>query len=368
MASSERLISLDVFRGFTVAMMILVNTPGSWDTVYAPFLHAPWHGATPTDMIFPFFLFIVGVSISLAFAKALEKNTPKFILFRKIFKRCAILFGLGLFLNTFPQFDILNIRILGVLQRISIVFMFCATFYILFSEKTIFGIGIGILIGYWILMTFVPIPTIGAPNLEPTTNLAAWIDQQILGIHVWKNTKLYDPEGILSTLPAIVTGIIGMLTGNLTQQKNMETSRKVMILLGAGIILIISGLIWDIWFPINKQLWTSSYVLFSGGVALWVLGISIYLIDVLNYQNFFTKFCIIFGSNAITVYVLSGVLISILYAIPVGDRNLQDFIYKTLFVSWLNPYSASLFFAISYTLFCFIPVWIMYQKRIFIKI
>lgn len=368
MASSGRLISLDVFRGFTVVMMILVNTPGSWDTVYAPFLHAKWHGATPTDMVFPFFLFIVGVSISLAFSKALEKNTPIPILSKKIFKRCAILFGLGLFLNAFPYFDILNIRFLGVLQRISIVFMFCAFFYIFFSERTLILVSAGLLVTYWALMTFVPVPGIGEANLEPTTNLAAWVDQQILGTHVWKNTKVYDPEGLLSTFPAIVTGVIGMLTGNLTRKKEIPTSRKVMLMLGVGGAMIAGGLVWDIWFPINKQLWTSSYVLFCGGIALWVLGVSVYLIDILDYQNFFTRFCIIFGSNAITVYVLSGVVISALYAIPVGEGNAQNFIYKILFLSWLNPYNASLLFAICYTLLCFIPVWIMYQKRIFVKV
>lgn len=368
--TAQRLQSLDVLRGFTVMAMVLVNTPGSWDTVYAPLRHAAWHGVTPTDLIFPFFLFIVGVSIALAFSKARAQGADKSGLYRKIIARTLKLLGLGLGLSLLSMltFHQEYLRIPGVLQRIGVAFGIASTLYLWWGEKWLRGIGILLLLGYWALLALVPTPGIGEPSLAPTTNLAAWLDQLILGNHVWAFTKPYDPEGILSTLPAIATVFLGISIGELLKNAEISNPKKAYQLLLIGVALVLAGWGWGLIFPLNKQLWTSSYVLFSGGWATLSLGACLYLIDVRQYQSTLTKGCIVFGSNAITVYVLAAVLVYIMHLIPIGGGSLHDQIYQYGFLSWLSPYNASLLFAVTYTFLCFLPAWWMYQNKIFLKV
>jgi len=377
--SASRLLSLDVFRGATVAAMILVNNPGDWGNIYAPLEHSPWNGCTPTDLIFPSFLFIVGVSI--AYAMSGKKADPALHgqTLLKACKRAAILFGLGLFLALYPKVftdpaaAFKTVRILGVLQRISLVFL-CSTFIFLkSSEKTIFRIGIGILILYWVLMTFIPVPHVGYPNLEKETNLGAWVDRSILTeAHLWKSAKTWDPEGLLSTLPAIATGLFGVLVGGYLKRKDLDPAVKVSWLFAAGLITTTLGLLWDLEFPINKSLWTSSFVLYAGGLSTLILTLCYWLIDVCQQHKFTTPF-VVYGKNAITVFFLSGLLPRTLNMIKVqaadgSSKGCLAVFYENCFTPYFSPVNASLAFAIVQVLFWFVILYIIYRKNIFIKV
>ncbi len=299
---NKRLLSLDVFRGFTVAAMILVNNPGDWGHIFAPLEHAEWDGCTPTDLIFPFFLFIVGVSIVYAFdsKKNAEENFAELI--KHILTRTIKLFALGLILSLFPFFDFTTVRIPGVLQRIALVYLACSILFIKVKPKTLFIILLSILLGYWILLTFVPVPGIGAANLGAETNLGAWLDRKIFTeTHLWILSKTWDPEGLLSTLPAFGTGIIGLLVGIQLKNKLKTETEKVKILMLYGLIAIGLGLIFALFFPLNKSLWTSSFVLYTGGIASVIFAALYWLIDVKGYQQF-TKPFVVYGVNAITVF------------------------------------------------------------------
>ena len=366
----ERLLSLDVFRGVTVAAMILVNDPGSWDSVYSPLQHAKWDGCTPTDLIFPFFLFIVGVSISYALPNQLKKGKTKGQLMLKILKRGLIIFGLGLFLNTFPTFDMSTIRIPGVLQRIALVFVVCGFIFLNSNVRMQVYLTAFFLLFYWFLMTIVPVPGIGPANLEPATNLGAWLDNLLLNGHLWSNSKVWDPEGLLSTMPAFGTGLIGILTGTWIQSKN-DATVKVIWMLVFGAALIVLGMFWGLVFPINKALWTSSYVLYTGGLALQGLAICYWLVDQQGYKSWIPPF-VAFGINAITAYFVAGILAKLLFFFKVGSgeeaQSLWGFLYQNLFTSWLPPYNASLAWAICFVLVNFAVVWVMYKKKIIIKV
>jgi len=381
MAKPQRLLSLDFFRGLTVAAMILVNNPGSWSHIYAPLEHAEWHGCTPTDLVFPFFLFIVGVSIAYAMGSKKEDPTTHKKLILKALKRGLTLFGLGLFLAIFPRkfvdFDLLeaikNVRIPGVLQRIGVVFFIAAVLFLKLNEKNIFRAIIVILMSYWALMTFVPVPGVGYPNLEKETNLGAWLDRTILTeAHLWKSAKTWDPEGILSTLPAIATGLFGVLVGVYLKRKDVEPGNKIAWLFSIGTICILAGLLWDLQFPINKALWTSSYVLYTGGLATIVLALCYWIIDVNNY-NRFTKPFVVYGVNAITVFFVSGLMPRLLNMIkltlPNGEKTgALSWFYQTHFVPYFSPVNASLAYAIVFILFFYVILWIMYKKNIIIKV
>ncbi len=368
---SERLISLDVFRGITITGMILVNNPGSWSNIYPPLRHAAWHGCTPTDLIFPFFLFIVGVAITLSLTKhkASGENRTKITL--NIFRRSIILFMLGLLLHAFPYFNFETLRIPGVLQRISIVYLISSFIFLKTSIRfQVIFTGL-ILIGYWILMTVVPVPGIGSANLEKTTNFAAWFDNLLLSGHLWRYTKVWDPEGIISTIPAISSTLIGILTGHWLQTKNDKVVKTVWIFV-FGCFLMLAGYIWDGWFPMNKNLWTSSYVLYTGGLALNFLAVCFWFIDVKGISWWIKPFQI-YGMNAITVFFFSGIVAKLLYIIKVTDLagneiSVRSYLYDNLFLTWLSPINASLFWAIIYVLFWLSLMWVLYSRRIFIKI
>lgn len=366
-----RLISLDAFRGFTIAAMIIVNTPGgSHNDAYGPLRHAEWNGITPTDFIFPFFIFIVGVSIVLSYTKQQARGVARRLMTRKVLSRSVIIFALGIFLNLFPAFDFAGLRIPGVLQRIALVFLACALLFLYTSRRTQAGLAAGILIIYWLLMTLVPVPGYGYAILEPGKNLAAWFDSMLIPGTMYQGT--WDPEGVLSTFPAIASGITGMLAGHLLiAGKTRE--RKIIWLFFAGLIGYGLGNCWNWFFPLNKNLWTSSYVMYTSGLAAMILAAFYFFIDVLGYSKW-TKPGVIFGSNAITAYVIAGILPSLLnMSLGGGESGSGGESINSLFMNGLtgagfSPPFASLLWALGFCLICYIPVYLLYKKRIFIKV
>lgn len=369
---NARLLSLDFMRGFTVASMILVNDPGDWGHIYWPLEHSEWNGCTPTDLVFPFFLFMVGVSIVYAMQgkKADPANHNKLLL--SVLRRSLIIVGLGVLLPYLFHLDFSHLRFPGVLQRIGVVFGITALLYVKTNTRTQVYIGLSCLIGYFLIMTLVPVPGIGPANLQPSTNLGALIDRSVFGTnHLWSDSKTWDPEGILGTIPAIGTCLIGVFTGTWLKKDKVKTNKEILKLVGAGIALVIAGLIWNIFFPINKKLWTSSFVLFAGGLAVLMLSLSYWLIDIKGYRRLIPPF-LAFGRNAITAYVLADIIPFVLSIIPVTSNghktNLWGFLYNTLFVPYLSPVNASLAGAILTVLIILVPVWVLYVKKIIIKI
>jgi len=369
-SNKKRLLSLDFFRGITIAAMILVNNPGSWAHVYPPLLHAKWHGWTATDLIFPFFLFIVGVSITLAFSAKKENHLPSRQLHEKIVRRTLILFALGLFLSGFPFYDFSSIRIPGVLQRIAVCYFFASLIFLHGSVKSQVAWTVGLLLIYWAAMQWFPVPGVGAGSYEKGANFSAWVDSLFLQGHMWSVTKSWDPEGIFSTVPAISTTLIGVLTGHLLLSEKAGV-KKVSLMLGAGCVAIAIGSVWQFWLPINKSLWTSSYALFTGGMAMVVFGVSYYLIDIKGWRRGTGPFCV-YGMNAITVFVLSGMVGRLLYEAKweSGDSliTLKEWLLNMLFLPWLSPINASLVYALVFVFLSYILMYYLYIKQIFIKI
>jgi predicted acyltransferase len=372
MEQPKRLLSLDVFRGITIAGMVLVNNPGDWANIYPALGHAKWHGVTPTDLIFPFFLYIVGVAIYLSLTRRKERGDNQVKLLLQIFRRAAILFLLGLILQGFPYYDLSIIRIPGVLQRIAIVYLFASLIFLKSSIKitTIFAFGLIIL--YWIIMTFVPVPGVGYANYEPSTNLGAWLDRLVFTTdHLWRGSKTWDPEGLLSSIPAISSALFGVITGYWLSTKR-ETAHKLTWMFVMANISMVAGIIWDMWFPINKGIWTSSYVLYANGMALHFLAMCYWFIDVKGY-TWWTKPFIVYGVNAITVFFLSGIMARLLTLImvtgPEGNEvTLKTYLYSSYFAPYFSPLNASLAWALVYVLLWLGLMWILYAKKIFIKI
>jgi predicted acyltransferase len=362
----KRLISLDVLRGIAIAGMILVNNAGSWEYVYTPLGHAEWNGCTPTDLVFPFFLFMVGISVTLALGKRISAGTDTSGLVKKIIKRSALIFLIGMLLNGFPYYELSTIRIPGVLQRIALVYLCCSLIFIRTTWMGQFRWAVSLLVGYWFVMNFIPVPGVGAPNLEPATNLGAWLDNLLLGGHLWSHSKVWDPEGILSTIPAISTGLSGVLAGHLVKSDLSET-RKVVWLFVTGAVCIGLALFWDLSFPINKSLWTSSYVLYTTGIAMQCLALCYWFIDVLGYKGWTTPW-VAFGINALSAYILSGLLARFLGLIQIGEQSLKGWIFENMFLSWLGPYNASLAFAMVFLLILFVLSWQLYRKGVIIKV
>lgn len=370
-SATERLVSLDVFRGLTIAGMVLVNNPGSWSHIYWPLGHASWHGWTPTDLIFPFFLFIVGVSITLALGGRVENAAKTRGVYWKIIKRALIIFALGLFLAGFPYFNLGTIRIMGVLQRIAICYLVAALIFLKTNLRQQLIITAALLVGYWLIMTFVPAPGFNPGDYSREGCIACFIDRKVLGSHIWSQGKIYDPEGLLSTLPAIATTLLGVISGALLRSSRKQYE-KVSLLFIAGMSCIIGGWLWNLFFPINKSLWTSSYVLFTGGLAMQFLALCYWLVDMKAYRRWATPF-VVFGVNAITLFVGSGLMARLmgLIKVPRADGTriaLKTWLYDKLFLSWLPPYPASLSFAIAFILLWLGLMWILYKRKVFIKI
>jgi predicted acyltransferase len=365
----KRLLSLDVFRGMTVAFMIWVNNAGDWEHIYPPFEHASWNGCTPTDLVFPFFLYIVGVSITFSLHdKSLDRQVSK-----KIIVRTLKLFGLGLFLALFPKFNFQTVRIMGVLQRIALVYGICSFLFLLLTQRSLWLCLAGVLLGYWALMTLVPVPNVGFANLEPTTNLGAWLDRLLLGeAHLYKHAKVWDPEGLLGTLPAIGTGILGIQAGYILHSQYSNAFQKVKYLALLGVIGLCLGLVWDTSFPINKALWSSSYVCYAGGWASLLLAFLYWLIDIEGIYRW-TKFFVIYGTNAIAAFFSSGLVPRILGLIKLDnngtDINAIQYIYTHAIAPWFsNPYNASLAGSLTCVAIWFIALWLLYRKGVIWKI
>jgi predicted acyltransferase len=449
----HRLISLDVFRGMTIAGMVLVNNPGTWSYIYDPLEHAAWHGLTPTDWIFPFFLFIVGIAIPMALGRnpTGSEGASRTTIYKKIFTRAIIIFALGLAMSVVPFFQFAatdapdalkmliwltmtagllflllrnfkvagaliavsivgivamnlggynvvpynfgTMRILGVLQRIAICYLVVSLIFLHTNWKQQLGIAVALLLGYWLLMA-----QIAVPGCEITTindkgcNLAAYLDRLILTEnHIWRAGKVYDPEGILSTLPAIATTISGVLTGTwLLRKSSPAASTDGVVLFDSrltthdsrlstvsglfffGTILIAVGYIWSSYFPLNKALWTSSYVLVTTGIALLTLAACYWLIDIKGYKRWAKPF-VIFGVNALALFVFSGIFARMLGAYKVSDPDgqpisLQKWIFDNIYSAIAQPVDASLLYAITFILFWLVLMWLLYRKRIYIKV
>lgn len=361
---SGRLISLDALRGFTIAAMITVNFPGNDQQVYHPLQHTHWNGLSFTDLIAPFFLFVVGVSIAFAYSRRLADGTPPSALYSKIIIRSVKIFAVGMFLNLLPDFDISDVRWTGTLHRIAIVFLVCALLYLHTTWKQQAWIGLGILVAYWLAMTLIPTPGYGTPMLEPGMNLAAWVDQQWLPGKMWQGT--WDPEGILSTFPSIVTGITGMLAGRLLLGKSTP-NEKVNYLMALGLVSAAVGYLWGLTFPVNENLWTSSFVMVTSGLAALVLGAMYFAVDILGRRRG-TQVGVIFGANAITVYVLADILALLFYGLPIGDKTLNEVAVQGMVGVGVAPKLASMVYALFFTAVNFLPAWWLYRKKIFIKL
>ena len=369
----RRVVGLDVFRGLTIAGMFVVNTPGSWDAVFPPLLHAEWNGWTYTDTIFPFFLFAVGVSIAFSFSHRIAAGATRRALLLHTLRRAAIIFLLGLALNTVSLllFHKTHLRIFGVLQRIAVCFLFAALAYLLLRWRGLFPAAAILLVLYWALMVFVPVPGYGRGRLDPEGNFAAYIDRAVLGEHTWKHGPGWDPEGLLSTLPAIATTLLGLLAGELLRSR-ADWSRRLASLMAGGALALSLGLLWGASFPINKNLWTSSYALAMAGLAAVSLALCVWIVDVRG-QRGWTAPLRWLGSNAIALFVLSTLTTLILLAIklegPDGKRHsLYTTIFRTVFDHFADRRIGSLLFALFYLAVWIAVAGLFSRKKIWIKV
>ncbi|MBD2145394.1 heparan-alpha-glucosaminide N-acetyltransferase domain-containing protein [Sphaerospermopsis aphanizomenoides] len=382
--SFPRLVSLDVFRGIAIASMILVNNPGSWSYIYPPLEHAKWHGCTPTDLIFPFFLFIVGVAMPFSFAKYARENTPEnrptSQVYLRIIRRGLVLFALGLFLTLFTFFldftlkgipiDLSKIRIMGVLQRISLTYVIAAFVVLQLSQRGLWIFSGISLLGYWVAMQLIPVPGFGAGNLSAEGNFAGYIDRMILGSQHLYQSGPFDPEGLFSTIPALVTVLIGYFTGSWLQKQQVKTRTSVnLVIWGLGCLII--GILWGFVFPINKSLWTSSYVVYTAGWALLVLALCYEVVEVRGLKKWGFPWEVM-GLNAIFLFVGSGVVGRILVKTSVGSGKdavaTKTWIYDNLFSAWAGNMNGSLLFAITNLLLWWLVLYFMYRRRWFLKI
>jgi predicted acyltransferase len=367
MPAGGRLLALDVFRGATVAAMVLVNNPGTWTAVYAPLRHADWHGWTPTDLVFPFFLFIVGVAIPLALGPRLARGEPRAALVGRIARRAAVIFALGLFLHAFPGFDLATIRIPGVLQRIAVCYLVTATLFVTTSWRAHASLAAVALLGYWAVMALVPVPGFGPGDLSKEGNLAGFIDRTVLGPHIWRVGRVYDPEGLLSTVPAVGTTLGGVLAGHWIRGAG-DHRRAVRGLAMAGAVATAAGLVWDVWFPINKPLWTSSYAVFSGGMALLALAGCHWVIEVRGRRGWAPPF-VALGVNALALFFLSTLVARVLLVVKVSaadgrTASLHALIFERVFAPWTSPVNASLAFALATVVGWLAVAWVLHRKDI----
>jgi len=369
-----RLLSLDVFRGMAVLLMLLVNFAGDWRYYFVPISHAPWHGFRPGDLVFPAFLYIVGVSLVYALASVRGQPERHGKVLLKVGRRALIMAALGVLIMLLPYFYFTSVRIPGVLQRIALVFFLGSVVFLKTSWRTQAGLLLTLLVGYNVLLQVVPVPGIGPANLEPATNLGAWLDRLVFHqAHLYKHEEGWDPEGLLGTLPALGTALLGMLTAQWLRLPRPE-AYKVRQLLLAGGAAIGLGLVWNLWFPINKALWTSSYVLYSGGMCMLLLTTLYWLCDVRGHRGPWTTPFLIYGVNAFSVFFLSEAgdrLLDRLKTVGAdGEKvSLREWLYHTYFTPhFASPYHASLAWALAYLLLWTVLLAILYRRRIIIKL
>lgn len=363
-SSTNRLISLDAMRGFTIAAMILVNFPGDGEQVYHTLHHTIWNGLSFTDLVAPFFLFIIGVSIVFAYSKRLAAGDPKGEMYKKIIVRSLKIFAVGMFLNLQPDFDFANIRWTGTLHRIAIVFLACALIFLNTTWKQQAWLAALVLVAYWLALTLIPTPGYDNAMLEPGVNLVAWFDSKFLPGKMWQGT--WDPESILSTFPSVVSGITGLLAGHLLTS-DFTRQEKVNYLMTAGLFTAALGYFWGLTFPVNENLWTSSFVLVTSGMAALLLGAMYFIVDILGYTSG-TKPWIIFGANAIAVYVLADLLALIFYRLHIGDKALNEQFQYALTTMGFAPKFVSMLYGLLFVALNFIPAYWLYRKKIFIKL
>lgn len=368
--ASQRLVSLDAFRGATIAFMILVNTPGDGRHVYAPLQHAEWHGWTPTDVVFPSFLWIVGVAMTLSIGKSLAGGVSRARLFTQAGRRAAILFALGVLVYVYPDFDLSTQRILGVLQRIAICYLIASGIYLTTGIRGQVVWIAGLLTGYWLIMAFAPVPGYGHGRLDVEGNFAHYIDRIVLGSHNYRNTTTWDPEGVVSTLPAIATALFGIMAGHILRLKHTLAQRTTWLFL-AGNLLIAAGLICNHWLPINKKLWTSSFSLFMAGLDFVMFAIVLWLVDGLGYKRV-VKPLVIMGMNAIVVYLVSEFLDEafgwIRWSSEGNAVTLHRWLFDHLFAPLFSPINASMVYGIVYTLMIYLIGYTMYRRGWFVRV
>jgi predicted acyltransferase len=395
----ERLLSLDVFRGITVAGMLLVNDPGTWAHIYPPLEHAAWHGWTPTDLVFPFFLFIAGITTRLSLAARRARGDDEGAIVRQILRRGALIFLFGLLVNWFPGFTwgevagvaeptffqrvvdrLYHVRLLGVLQRIALAYTAAALLTWRTTLRQQVAIVAALLLGYWVVMTALPVPDhglLGAAVLDqPERTMAAWVDRLLLdwgplGNHIWASSRTWDPEGVLSTVPAVGTAMLGVMAGRWIGEPR-PLFERLAGLLAAGALGMVLGLVWNWTFPINKSLWTSSYVLFTAGMAAVALGTVMWVVDAHRVVRWTRPF-VAFGVNPTIAFVGSGVLARIIYSIVKVEYGgatvpLQAAIYQSLFAGWLAPRNASLAFALAYVLLFWVVLRALHERNIVFKV
>ena len=369
MKTANRYLALDVLRGMTIVAMITVNNPGSWSYVYSPLKHSGWHGCTPTDLVFPFFLFIVGVSMFFSFSK--YGNVLNHDSFIRLAKRTILIFAIGLFLNSFPQWskDFSKLRIMGVLQRIAIVYGISSLIVLSVKKSWLPAISATILLLYWAILFY-----FGSDDpYSLQGNATIHFDKMILGEnHIYHGYGIpFEPEGLLSTIPAIVTALLGYLAGSLIKETQKEKIPQRLLI--GGIAAIGAGYFWGLFFPINKPLWTSSYVIYTAGWASVVLAVLIWVIDIKSYKKW-TSFFVVFGLNPLFIFALSGLWVLTLLRIirfdngEGGTINGYSWLYHQIFEPLAGPLNGSLLFALAHVCFFWLIAWILYRKRIFIKV
>lgn len=392
---TERLVSLDVFRGMTVAGMLLVNNPGTWSAIYPPLAHAPWHGWTPTDLIFPFFLFIVGITTELSLRARRARGDDEGAIVRQVLRRGALIFLFGLLLSGFPFFTwppalegasflervvhrVEHWRIMGVLQRIGVAYLCGALLTLRTTLRQQLLIVMALLFGYWALMTLVPVPDTGVPGRfvldKPDQLLSAWLDRTVLGVdHLWSGAKTWDPEGLLSTLPAIATMIGGTFAGRWIAEQQRPLTERLAALFAVGALAMMLGLMWHWVFPINKNIWTSSYVVFTAGIGAVSLATCMWLIDVMQWRRWTFPF-VIYGVNPMLAFLGSGLMARLIASLwtwetTEGTRtSLQAFVFKTMYGSWLPPREASFAYAVSFVALWFLILWGAWKRGWVLKV
>ncbi len=360
-----RLVSLDVFRGMTIAAMILVNDAGDWAHIYWPLEHAPWNGWTPTDLIFPFFLFIVGVSMVLSFESRRAQGATCGKLMLHTLKRSAIIFALGAFLYAYPHFDLRTTRIPGVLQRIAVVYLISSVIVLFCDRKTRWAIITALLLGYWALLNFYPVPGYGPGVLTMDGSFASHVDRLLMYNHLYI-THRFDPEGVAGTIAAVATCLFGVFAGEWIRAGS--GSRMVRGLLIGAVVGLGLGKLWSVWLPINKNLWTGSYVLFTAGFALAVLAFCYWAVDVRGWRKWAQPF-VWYGVNPLAIYFLASWLATASVQHSIGGVQLKEIVYRGFYASLsANPYINSMLYGMSYVLLFGIVAWLMYRKKIFIRI